>query len=279
MTILQLRARARRMVAQHGVKAVMIDYLQLLSAPGAARESRQVEVGAISRGVKALARELKVPVLCLSQLNRGPESRDQNKPRLSDLRESGSLEQDADVVMLLHREEYYHIGDANWEAENPDKVGLAEVIIAKQRNGPTGTVKLTWDGKTTRFKNHAEGMSEYGIGAAPAPRAAPAPNAAPAGGPRGPGSRGSLAGPAYTPPSGAAQPGNAGAPPVQFPASRVGGGAFAAGRSTGPVANHRDGGGPDRDDANEPPRPARPEAEGPVEGPGDGYDPDEPAPF
>ncbi len=153
LTVLNLRARARRMVAQYGVRCIMIDYLQLMTAPGAARESRQVEVSAISRGVKALARELKIPVICLSQLNRASESREGNRPRMSDLRESGSIEQDADVIMLLHREEYYHVQDEDWKAENPDKIGVAEVIIAKQRNGPTGVVKLFWDSKTTRFRN------------------------------------------------------------------------------------------------------------------------------
>lgn len=153
LTVLNLRARARRMVAQYGVRCILIDYLQLMTAPGAARESRQVEVSAISRGVKALARELKVPVICLSQLNRASESREGNRPRMSDLRESGSIEQDADVIMLLHREEYYHVQDEDWKAENPDKIGIAEIIIAKQRNGPTGVVKLFWDSKTTRFRN------------------------------------------------------------------------------------------------------------------------------
>jgi replicative DNA helicase len=162
LTVLNLRARARRMVAQHGVKAIMIDYLQLMSAPGAARESRQVEVSTISRGVKALARELKVPILCLSQLNRASESREGNRPRMSDLRESGSIEQDADVILLLHREEYYHVQDESWKQENPDKVGIAEIIIAKQRNGPTGVVKLYWDNNTTRFKNYDAHMQAPG---------------------------------------------------------------------------------------------------------------------
>jgi replicative DNA helicase len=129
------------MVAQHGVKVIMIDYLQLMTAPGAARESRQVEVSAISRGVKALARELNVPVVCLSQLNRASEQREGNRPRMSDLRESGSIEQDADVIMLLHREDYYHVARPRLGDENPDKVGVAELIIAKQRNGPTGVVE------------------------------------------------------------------------------------------------------------------------------------------
>jgi replicative DNA helicase len=128
LTILGLRTRARRMVSQHGVKCIFIDYLQLMTAPGSARESRQVEVSAISRGVKALARELDIPVICLSQLNRGPESRGDNRPRMSDLRESGSIEQDAYVVILLHREDYYHVGDEDWHSDpaNEGKVGVAD---------------------------------------------------------------------------------------------------------------------------------------------------------
>ena len=269
LTLLQLRARARRMVQRHKVKALVVDYLQLLTAPAAARESRQVEVSAISRGVKALARELKVPVICLSQLNRGPESRDQNRPRLSDLRESGSLEQDADVVLLLHREEYYHIGDDEWLNENPDKRGVAEIIIAKQRNGPTGTVNLTWDAQTTRFKNYAGSG-----GAAPAWAAADAP------GQRG-GQHGShQAARKPSPPDAAQQypavaarpaPMPPGASPVES-APLVGGDepaslveprlagprapGFHPGRQTGPVENHRDGGGPEREDADEPDEPA-----------------------
>jgi replicative DNA helicase len=201
LTVLNLRARARRMVAQHGVKAIMIDYLQLMSAPGAARESRQVEVSTISRGVKALARELKVPILCLSQLNRASESREGNRPRMSDLRESGSIEQDADVILLLHREEYYHVQDESWKQENPDKIGIAEVIVAKQRNGPTGVVKLYWDNNTTRFKNfdsHAAAPGGFAEGGADPFENAPA---------RKPPSQaaGSYGNPNYASPSGAAE--------------------------------------------------------------------------
>lgn len=155
LTLLGLRTKARRMVAQHGIRCIVIDYLQLMGHPGSARDGRQQEVSAISRGIKALARELEVPIVCLSQLNRGPEERAGNRPRMSDLRESGSIEQDADVVILLHREEYYHQGERDWAEENPDKVGIAEVIIAKQRNGPTGTVELVWDSRCTRFRNPA----------------------------------------------------------------------------------------------------------------------------
>jgi replicative DNA helicase len=154
LTVLTLRARARRLVQRYGVKMIVIDYLQLMTAPGAARESRQVEVSAISRGIKALARELKVPIICLSQLNRASETREGNRPRMSDLRESGSIEQDADVIMLLHREDYYHVQDEQWKMDNPDKIGVAELIVAKQRNGPTGVVKMVWDSNTTRFKNY-----------------------------------------------------------------------------------------------------------------------------
>jgi len=158
MSILTLRARARRLVAQHGVKCIMIDYLQLMSAPTQAKDGRQNEVSAISRGVKALARELSVPIVCLSQLNRASEQREGNRPRMADLRESGSIEQDADVILLLHREEYYHTQNPTWADENPDRVGIAEIIIAKQRNGPTGVVELKWDSSTTKFKN----LSKYG---------------------------------------------------------------------------------------------------------------------
>ncbi len=152
LTLLQLRAKARRMQQQHGIDAVVIDYLQLMTTGGRV-ESRQQEVSEISRGVKALARELSVPVICLSQLNRGATQRENHEPRLSDLRESGAIEQDADVVMLLHREAYYH-SDEEWRDENADLLNLAEVIIAKQRNGPTGRVKMAWDSDSTRFRDH-----------------------------------------------------------------------------------------------------------------------------
>jgi len=242
MTILQLRARARRLVAQHGVKCLMIDYLQLMSAPGSSREGRQNEVSAISRGVKALARELNVPVVCLSQLNRASEQREGNRPRMSDLRESGSIEQDADVIVLLHREEYYHTQTPDWAIENPDKVGVAELIVAKQRNGPTGVVKLTWDSSTTRFKNHAAGNID--IGYVPPPSGGGA-----GGGGRGYGGGGGGGGGGYDAPfdepkpiqprgSGPAE----GAPPPPFAP-----GGFMPGRKTGPIENHRDGGGPDKD--------------------------------
>ena len=118
----------------------------------------------MSRGVKALARELNVPIVALSQLNRAAEQREGHRPRMSDLRESGSIEQDADVVMMLHREEYFHRDEA-WIEANPDKRGLAELIVAKQRNGPTGTVKLAWDDSTTRFRDYTHMPVPAGVAA------------------------------------------------------------------------------------------------------------------
>ncbi len=146
LTPLMIRAKCRRLKSQYDIQAVFIDYLQLMGLGGFV-ESRQQEISTISRYLKALARELNVPVVVLSQLNRGTEGREGHRPRMSDLRESGSIEQDADVVLLLHREDYYHRGEPDWEENN-----IAEVIIAKQRNGPTGTVELIFDGRLTRFK-------------------------------------------------------------------------------------------------------------------------------
>lgn len=146
LTILELRAKARRLKMQHDIKLIMIDYMQLMDNPGP--DSRQQQISEISRGVKAVARELGVPVVCLSQLNRQAEGRDGHRPRMSDLRESGSIEQDADVIMLLHREDYYRMQEPDFQPDN-----IAEVIVAKQRNGPTGTARLTFDNRTTRFKN------------------------------------------------------------------------------------------------------------------------------
>lgn len=146
LTPLMIRAKCRRLKSQYDIQAIFIDYMQLMSLGGRV-ESRQQEISTISRYLKALARELDVPVVVLSQLNRGAEGREGHRPRMSDLRESGSIEQDADVIMLLHREDYYHRGEAEYEENN-----LAEVIVAKQRNGPTGTVELIFDGRLTRFK-------------------------------------------------------------------------------------------------------------------------------
>jgi replicative DNA helicase len=132
----EIRAKCRRMKAKHGLDMIMVDYLQLMSMNQRV-ESREREVAEISKMLKAIAKELRVPIIALAQLNRGVEGRSDRRPMLSDLRESGSIEQDADVIAMLYREDYY-------ERENPEVKGLAEVIIAKQRNGPTGTVKLKW---------------------------------------------------------------------------------------------------------------------------------------
>jgi len=150
LTPLELRAKARRLKSQYDIQCVMVDYLQLMNLGTGRSESRQQEITTISRYLKALARELEIPVIVLSQLNRAAESRDDHRPRMSDLRESGSIEQDADVIMLLHRDDYYHRGESEYENTN-----IAEVIIAKQRNGPTGMVKLTFIEKLTRFENLA----------------------------------------------------------------------------------------------------------------------------
>jgi replicative DNA helicase len=193
LTPLQLRAKARRMVAKHDIKAIFIDYLQLMSVGGRV-ESRQVEISEISRSIKAMARELNVPVICLSQLNRAPEQREGHRPRMSDLRESGSLEQDADVVMMLHREDYYHQGEDDWADRNPDKLGVAELIITKQRNGPTGNVTLTWASEITRFRDYSPASSgrgyddrssagSYGRHFSPGPRKGPAEDFRDGGGP------------------------------------------------------------------------------------------------
>jgi len=151
MSVLELRAKTRRLRARFNIEAVFIDYLQLMRSPGRV-ESRQQEVAEISRGLKALARELNIPVVVMAQLNRNPEGRTDNRPRMSDLRESGAIEQDADVILLLHREEYY-------KGENcPDDLrNIAEVIIAKQRNGPVGTIKLFFNQALTRFDNLSVG--------------------------------------------------------------------------------------------------------------------------
>jgi replicative DNA helicase len=144
LTITQLRAKCRRLKQKHDIKMVVVDYLQLMAAGGRV-ESRQQEISTISRGLKGIARELNVPVIALSQLNRDVENRDDHRPRMSDLRESGAIEQDADVIVLLHRDEYYKPTEAN--------AGLAQLIIAKQRNGPTGDVTLRFFREYMRFEN------------------------------------------------------------------------------------------------------------------------------
>lgn len=146
ITISELRSKCRRYKQSNGLGLIIIDYLQLMVG-GKRSESRQQEVAEISRSLKALARELEVPIIALSQLSRAVESRPDHRPMLSDLRESGSIEQDADVVMFIYRDEYY----------NPDteKKGIAEIIVAKQRNGSTGPVELVWLGQYTKFANKA----------------------------------------------------------------------------------------------------------------------------
>ena len=148
LTPLEVRAKSRRLKSRHNIQCIIIDYLQLMSSSNSRNESRQQEITLISRRLKALARELNVPVIVLSQLNRAAESREGHRPRMSDLRESGSIEQDADVVMLLHREDYYHRGEPDYEDTH-----MAEIIIAKQRNGPTGTVKLMFMEERAKFEN------------------------------------------------------------------------------------------------------------------------------
>jgi replicative DNA helicase len=153
LTVNQVRARARRMKLQHEIQLLVIDYMQLMRAPSRrAESSRQAEVADISAGVKALAKELNIPIIVLSQLNRQPESRDEGQPRLADLRESGAIEQDADVVGLLVRPEVY---EDDKETKKSRK-GEASLIIAKQRNGPTGDIDLTFIGDYTRFEDRAK---------------------------------------------------------------------------------------------------------------------------
>ncbi|MDO8630566.1 MAG: replicative DNA helicase [Phycisphaerales bacterium] len=152
MTIMELRAKARRLKQRFDIQVVFVDYLQLMHTPQA--ENRQVEISTISRGMKALARELNIPVIAMAQLNRMPEGRSDKRPLMSDLRESGAIEQDADVVLLIHREEYY-------KPEDESAKGLAELIIAKQRNGPTGNITLSFHRKYTRFGNYSAEPEPY----------------------------------------------------------------------------------------------------------------------
>jgi replicative DNA helicase len=171
LTISAIRTRARRLRRQHNLGLVVVDYLQLLQGSGrGGQENRVLEISEITRGLKAIAKELDVPVLALSQLSRAVEARDNKRPMLSDLRESGSIEQDADIVMFVYREEYYLEKEepAQRPEESPDKFNaryedwrkrceqahnIAECIISKQRHGPTGTIKLFFDGEFTRFSN------------------------------------------------------------------------------------------------------------------------------
>jgi replicative DNA helicase len=164
ITIATLSNRARRIKRLFGLSLIVVDYIQLMRAPNSNKrgDNRVQEVSEITQGLKALAKELKVPVLALSQLSRAVESRDDKKPQLSDLRESGSIEQDADVVMFVYREAYYlenkqpklgSIEHAEWQSKMNDVNGLADIILGKQRHGPTGTVKVEFEGIYTKFKD------------------------------------------------------------------------------------------------------------------------------
>jgi replicative DNA helicase len=148
--VMEMRAKARRLQAEHGLNLLVVDYIQLMSGRGRF-ENRTLELASISRSLKGLAKELRVPIVVLSQLSRAAETRSDHRPQLSDLRESGALEQDADVVIMIYRADVY-----NKEPNNPD-AGTAELIIAKQRNGPTGTVKTAFLREQTRFANLAQG--------------------------------------------------------------------------------------------------------------------------
>ncbi|WP_432626379.1 replicative DNA helicase [Brotaphodocola sp.] len=148
ISITELRSKCRKMKLEHGLSMIIIDYLQLMSGSGKSSDNRQQEISEISRSLKALAREMNAPVLALSQLSRACETRTDHRPMLSDLRESGAIEQDADVVMFLYRDDYYN--------KDTDTPNIAEVIIAKQRNGPIGTVNLLWQPEFTKFVNLAK---------------------------------------------------------------------------------------------------------------------------
>lgn len=144
VTVSAVRSKCRRVAAQHGLDLVVVDYLQLMRGDGS-EHSREQEISSISRGLKGLAKEMKVPVVALSQLNRGVEQRADKRPLMSDLRESGAIEQDADIIMFLYRDEVYN--------KTPENAGLAEVLVRKQRNGNTGEVDLAWRGEYARFEN------------------------------------------------------------------------------------------------------------------------------
>jgi replicative DNA helicase len=154
LTPTDLRARSRRIKREHGLDLVVVDYLQLMQVPGT-KENRATEISEISRGLKALAKELSIPVIALSQLNRGVEQREHKKPVMSDLRESGAIEQDADIILLIYREEVYD--------KNTTKKGIAEIDIAKHRNGEIGTFLLTFQGMYSRFANYAPDSYAEGI--------------------------------------------------------------------------------------------------------------------
>ncbi len=166
LSISQIRTRARRLKRQHNLKLLVVDYLQLLRGMSKrSNESRVQEISEITQGLKAIAKELNIPVIALSQLSRAVEQREDKRPQLSDLRESGSIEQDADVVMFIYRDEYYLMRKeppeekaaeyAQWQADMEAARNITEILVSKQRNGPVGKVKLRFDGKTTMFENFA----------------------------------------------------------------------------------------------------------------------------
>ncbi|MGH8302607.1 MAG: replicative DNA helicase [Steroidobacteraceae bacterium] len=154
LTPMELRARARRIKREHGLDLVVVDYLQLMTVPGT-KENRATEIGEISRGLKVLAKELAIPVIALSQLNRAVEQRESKKPVMSDLRESGSIEQDADMILLIYREEVYD--------KNTTQKGIAEIELVKHRNGEIGGFRLTFQGQFTRFANYAPNAYAEGV--------------------------------------------------------------------------------------------------------------------
>src|SRR5699024_867429 len=151
ISLMEMTAKARRLKLEKGLDLIVIDYLQLMQMEGF-NENRQQEISAISRGLKALAREIGCPIIALSQLSRAPELRTDHRPILSDLRESGAIEQDADVVLFLYRDEYYH--------EDSEKKNIGELIISKHRNGPTGSIELVWKKEFTKFLNKENFMEE-----------------------------------------------------------------------------------------------------------------------
>ncbi len=159
LSIFELRTKARRLVREHGVQILVIDYLQLMNASGMNYGSREQEVSMISRSLKGLAKELNIPIIALSQLNRGVESRqgEGKRPQLSDLRESGAIEQDADIVCFIHRPEYYKIT----EDEHGSTAGLAEIVISKHRNGPTGIVRMRFENEFALFKDEEPQYAEF----------------------------------------------------------------------------------------------------------------------
>ena len=159
LSITELRTKARRLVREKGVKLIMIDYLQLMNATGMKLGSREQEVSTISRSLKALAKELNIPIIALSQLNRSTETREDKRPVLSDLRESGAIEQDADIVCFIHRPEYYTRSGV--DAENNDIRGLAQLIVAKHRSGAVGDVKLRFVSKYAKFENWDQGYNDF----------------------------------------------------------------------------------------------------------------------